>query len=164
VVLDRLGAHEQLRGGIAVGCAGGHQLRDSQLLRGQVVERAHVALAGLLAGGVELGAGPLGPERVAEPLEGVERRAQLGARLDLAARTPQALAVGELRAGALECRRVAGVLANGLLEELLGLLRIIGQHRPAAHEQALDERGIADGRPCLEAPERSPGTLRLADA
>src|SRR5690349_20145900 len=77
VVLHGLGADEDLRRDLAVARAAGDERRDPQLLRGQIVDRRGVALAGALPRGVELATGALGPRRRAEPLEELVRRAQL---------------------------------------------------------------------------------------
>ena len=142
VVLDRLGAHEELRGGVAVARPGGDELGDAQLLRGEVVDRRRVALARALARGVELAAGALRPEVRADALERLEGRAQLRARLDLAPVAAQALAVGELRAGPLVRRRLAGVQLEGLAEQRLGLVAL-GEHRAAAGDHPV--HGTARG-------------------
>ena len=61
VVLDRLRADEQLRGDALVGGALADQPRDLQLLRGELGQRADVALAGGLAGRPQLAPRALGP-------------------------------------------------------------------------------------------------------
>src|SRR5262249_17674145 len=60
VVLDGARADEQLGGDLRVGEAVAGQAGDLGLLRGERVARFHGALAGGLAGGGQLAAGPLG--------------------------------------------------------------------------------------------------------
>src|SRR3954454_19485036 len=70
VVLDRPPAEEQPRGDLRVAQAVvDDELGDLELLRGEVVERARVALAGRLAGRAQLGPRALGPRLGPEPLE-----------------------------------------------------------------------------------------------
>src|SRR4051794_21872303 len=98
VALDRLGAEEELRAGLAVGRPLGHEQGDLQLLRRELLGRAAVAPARVLTGGGELLAGPVGPGRGADALEDLERGAQVLARLDAPADAAEALAQAELGA------------------------------------------------------------------
>src|SRR5580700_3856948 len=70
VILDRLRAEEQRRGGFARRLATGQQDGDLQLLRGQLVDRARVAAAERLAGRGELRACAVGPRVRSQRLEG----------------------------------------------------------------------------------------------
>ena len=75
VVLDRLGAQEQRRGGLARGPAGGEHQGDLQLLGCQLVDRVGLTAAKRLAGRLELGPCPLGPRLSVECAEDLLRLA-----------------------------------------------------------------------------------------
>jgi hypothetical protein len=77
VVLHRAGADEQPGGDLPVGHALGGQPGDLRLLRGQRVHGPHGALAGVLAGGAQLGPGPLGERLHAHRVEHLPRGAEL---------------------------------------------------------------------------------------
>src|SRR5689334_7552395 len=81
VILDGLGAHEELRRNGLVGRALADEPRHLELLRRQLGQRAEVALAGLLAGGAQLAQRALGPGGRPEPLEAVAGGAQVYARV-----------------------------------------------------------------------------------
>src|SRR4051794_8159006 len=72
VIVDRARAEEQARGHLLVRRALGHEPRDLQLLRRQLVDRAGGALAGGLAARAQLYACALGPGTGAQQLERVE--------------------------------------------------------------------------------------------
>jgi hypothetical protein len=67
--LDCPAAHEQLCADVFVTGARGNQPRDPQLLGGQIVDCAGVALACGLARRAQLVAGARGPQRASEALE-----------------------------------------------------------------------------------------------
>src|SRR5437016_14264068 len=67
VVLDRLRAEEEFRGGLARRAAAGEEQRDLELLGRQVSERAGVAPPRRFPGGAQLGARKLRPRRRTEP-------------------------------------------------------------------------------------------------
>src|SRR2546423_10240403 len=73
VVLDRLRAEEEPRGGLARRAAAGEEQRDLELLGCQVSERAGVAAPRRFTGGRQLGARKLRPRRRSKPVEELER-------------------------------------------------------------------------------------------
>src|SRR5437016_7370260 len=77
VILDRLRAEEEPRGGLARRAAAGEQQRDLELLGRQVSERAGVAAPRRLSGRGELGARELRPRRRSKPVEELERAPEL---------------------------------------------------------------------------------------
>jgi hypothetical protein len=82
--VDRPRREEQLRRDLLVRQALGHETRDLQLLGRQLVDRARVALARRLSGGTQFRARPLGPRLGAQPLEALDGRAKLNARVGAA--------------------------------------------------------------------------------
>ena len=109
----------------------GDELGDAQLLRGEVVDRRRVALARALARGVELAAGALRPGSAPTPSKTSRAPIAAAPAPRLAPVAAQALAVGELRPGALVRRRLAGVQLEGLAEQRLGLVAL-GEDRATA--------------------------------
>src|SRR3954471_18125061 len=129
VVLDRLGAEEQRRGGLARRLARGEQEPDLQLLGRERVDRAWLAPAQRLARGRELRAGAVGPRPRVEALERLPRRAPLLAGAHPLARATQSLAVGQPRARRLEAVRGPRVLGERGLE---AGREVVVDHRPGA--------------------------------
>src|SRR5581483_4438628 len=102
VVFDRLRAQVETRGRLARRRAFGQRHRNLQLLRRQLLPVRVLADAGRLTARLELGQGALRPGGRAELVEGLQRRAQMLARIDPLARASKSLSEVELRAGALE--------------------------------------------------------------
>jgi hypothetical protein len=73
VRLDRLRAQEEPRGDLPVRQAGGDELRNLELLRGQLAEGRGVAPTRPRTGRPELGPRTIGPELAADGLEALER-------------------------------------------------------------------------------------------
>src|SRR5215475_1379109 len=94
--LDRPRREEQLGGDLLVREAFGDQASDLELLRGQLVDGARVALPRSLTCGLQLGPRTLGPRLGAESLEGLERESKMHARLGPLASPPQMLAEQKL--------------------------------------------------------------------
>src|SRR2546423_3435972 len=86
VVLDRLRAEEEPRGGLARRAPAREEQRDLELLRCQVSEGAGGAAPRRLAGGGELRARKLGPRRGSEPLEELQPAPKLLPRVHTPAR------------------------------------------------------------------------------
>src|SRR5918995_5456465 len=95
VRLDRLRAQEEPRGDLPVRQAGGDELRNLELLRGQLAEGRGVAPTRPLTGRPELGPRTIGPELAADGLEALERGPETHAGLSAALQPPQQLAVAE---------------------------------------------------------------------
>ena len=102
VELDRLRAEEERRGNVAVRPSLGDLKRDLKLLRGQLLGRRGIASGDRLAARSQLAACLLRPGGRAEPVEELNRAAQMLTRLDAALRASEPLAVEELRPRALE--------------------------------------------------------------
>ena len=160
VVLDRLRAHEQLRGDVAVGGAGGDELGDPQLLRREVVDRRRVALASGLAGRLQLAPRPLGPQRRAHALEGVERGAQVSPGVGLAPLAAQPLAVGELGSRALERSGVEPVQARAPRRTERSASSAVGDLGPGARQGGVDQRSPGSPAPRPEMTRRPPPRAR----
>src|SRR5262249_13035886 len=107
----------------------GDELRDLTLLRGQLVERARVALARGLPGRPQLGHSALLPGGRAELREEVDRDPQMGARVRALAGAPEVLAVAQLEPGAIERQRDRGVCRNRALVPAWLLDLDPGEHR-----------------------------------
>ena len=132
--VDRARAEEELRGDLPVREALRDEAGDLELLRGQLVARARVALARRLAARPQLDPRPLRPQRRAERLEAVERRSQVLARVDSAADAAEELAVRELGAGTLEGTGGLGVRGQGGQEEALGFALVLREERAAVQD------------------------------
>ena len=72
VILHGAAAEEELSGDLGVASAVADEIDDLQLLGGQLLGRVHRAAADCLAGGAQLGPGPIGPGGYAEPIEGLQ--------------------------------------------------------------------------------------------
>jgi len=131
VVVDGARAQEQLCGDLAVGEAVRDKPGDLPFSRGEPGSGERVGLAGGLAGGRQLGLGAVGPRNRAQPLEQLQRRMQVGARVAAPALPPQPLAVQQVGAGPLQ-RRQRRCAADRLAE---GLIRV-----------AFAEQGLCPGR------------------
>src|SRR5215207_8469167 len=105
MVVDRLGAEEQLGRRLAERVTLGEDQRDLQLARRQLVERGRRAPARGLARGEQLEPRPLRPWRRTEVLEALQRAAQLRSRLEPPAAATQRLAAAQPRARLLEAVR-----------------------------------------------------------
>ena len=116
VALDRLRRDEQSARGLLVGGAVGDKLRHLQLLRGEAVRGARLALARPLAGGRQLPPRSLGPRVGAERLEGGESTSQRLTRLAATPRPSQSLAEAEVGTRTLKRRRDAVVALECPLE------------------------------------------------
>src|SRR5215475_1394485 len=99
VVLHGAGADEQPGGDLPVSQVLGDQAGDLLLLRGELRRGLRAALAGLFAGGAQLGPGPGGEGRHAHRVEHRKRGAQLVAGVTAAALAAQPLPVQQVCAG-----------------------------------------------------------------
>src|SRR4029450_6202826 len=95
-------AQEELGCDLAVGRPLADEADDLELLGGELVEGAGVALARRLAADAQLGPRPLRPGGGAQLFEGGEGGAQVLAGVDPAAGTAEGLAVEQLGAGPVE--------------------------------------------------------------
>ena len=157
----------------------GDELRDVHLLRGEVVERARVALAGGLAAGAQLAARALGPQRGAERLEALERGAQVGPRPRAAAQAAQELAEGELGARALERAPARSCIASAAVNRRSASsgssassarqcratacphgARLLSAHGSKASSHAVARLGLAGAHRRLDAVQRVPVDAR----
>src|ERR1700716_122216 len=129
VVFDRLWAQVQLRRGLAGRPSFGQRERHLELLGCQRVAGVVVTHAGRLPACDQLGEGPRRPGAGAEAIERGQRGAQLPSGLNPPPGATEALAVAELRAGALEGVRRAVVVAERRFE--LGLELVVGSQQPA---------------------------------
>src|SRR6266536_1719039 len=126
---DRARAEEELRRDLAVGQPARDELRDLELLSGELASGAGVSFPRRLAARAQLHTRPLRPQRRSKPLEGIERRPQMHTRVDAAPAATEKLAVGELGAGALKGAGALSVNGERCLEEPFGLLFILGDER-----------------------------------
>src|SRR5215207_3973403 len=146
VVLDGLGAEEQLRRRLARGVPAREHERDLELLRRQVVERAGVAPPRALAGRQQLRVCALAPRRGAERLEGLGGGAELLAGLHPVSRAAQALTEAQARARRLEAIGRGGVELEGVGEERAECVRA-GEQGPGTGESRQRPRlPLATGR------------------
>src|SRR6266567_6825881 len=102
VELDRLRAEEERGGNVAVRPSLSDLKRDLKLLRGQLLGRRGIASGDRLAARSKLAACLLRPGGRAEPVEELNRTAQMLARVDAALRASEPLPVEELRPRAIE--------------------------------------------------------------
>ena len=128
---DGTRADEQPGADLRVGESVARKPRDLELLRGQLARGVDVALAGGLAGGVELARGPVGERLGAHPGEELVRGAQLRAAVEPAAAPPQPLAVEQVRASEVRARACAGQALDRLAMGRLGLLALQQQRARA---------------------------------
>src|SRR5215211_1202639 len=142
VVVDGAPTQEELGADLAVGAALPHQLDDLELLGGELAEGRRVALAGGLAGGPQLGPGPLRPGGGLQPLEALQGAAQVGPGLTAAPGPAQRLPVGQLGPGQVERAGLALLQGQGLLEAAGRLL--VGADQPPAAGQLGQQVGGAD--------------------
>jgi hypothetical protein len=126
VEIDRSRAEEQLRGYVTVGQATPDEADDLDLLRGEVVHRGRVSLAGGLARSPQLLSGPIGPWNGTDLLERLESRAQVGPRIDPATRPPQILAESQLGARTVDTMVGSAMQLNRTLE-LRRSVRAVGR-------------------------------------
>src|SRR5262245_25933528 len=110
--LDRLRAEKERRRNVAVRLSLSDLQRDLELLRGQLLGRREVASGDRLSARSQLAACLLRPGSRAEPVEELDRAAQMLTRLDAAPGAPEPLPVEELRP------RAVGGGARGLLVPL----------------------------------------------
>src|SRR6266545_5751360 len=160
VVVDRPRAQEELGRHLAVGRPFSDEADDLELLRGELGQRARIALASGLAGDAQLHARPLRPGGGAELLEGGERRAQVLAGVSSAAGAAQGLAVQELRAGPVERPAAVAVQPQGFREMAVGGRAGRQQTAAARHERERPRRGGVGG-PLLEAGQCGLGAVGL---
>jgi hypothetical protein len=134
VELDRLRAEEERRGDVAVRSALSDLKRDLKLLRGELLGCRGIAPGDRLPARSELAACLLRPGRRAEPVEELNRAAQMLSRVDAVLRASEPLAVEELRPRA--CIRLAEALSAGKTNAWIGSgLRgcsQVGEHRKNA--------------------------------
>jgi amino acid transporter len=138
VVLHGARADEQPRRDRGVGQALTGQPRDLILLGSQLIPGTDGSLAGLLAGGQQLPAGPFRKTPGAHRHEHVMGGAKLPAGVQAAALPAQPLPVQQVRPRQVQVSPGSPETADGLLVEDLGCL-IVGQQSARASQQALPE-------------------------
>ncbi len=123
--VDRARAQEELGGYIPICEALRDEVRDLQLLLGQLVPGVGDATTRRLAARAQLDPRPLRPQRCSERLEAVQSRSQMVTRLDSPPLAAEELAVGELGAGTLEGTGGLGVGLQSRLEEAFGFALVL---------------------------------------
>ena len=135
---------------------------DLGLLGVSSPSRGGGALAGGLAGGQQLAAGPFGERLHADRGEHVVRGAQLRPRVGPPALAAQPLAVQQVRAGQFGTKAGAAEPADRLAVQALGVLAVAEQ-RPAARVDPLPPVGLAGAGRLGQQAERAggqPGSAR----
>src|SRR6266545_1622963 len=142
VVVDGAGTDEELGGDLEIRGAPGGQPGDLRLLRRERVRGRGAASDGVLAGGAQLGLGPVGERLHAQRAEQLTGGAQLLARAAAAAPTAQPLAVQQVGPGQLRGDLALAQVLDGQPVPVLSVL-VVGQQRLAAGQQPQRPRGFA---------------------
>ena len=162
VELDRLDAEKERRGRLAVRGAAGDDRGDLQLLGRQRIFRPLRRRQHRLARRTQLAAGAVGPRLRAESLERLQSGPEQLARLRSLLAAPQAFAVRQLGAAALERRRHVVVQLEGRRELLLEL--VVGREQAAAASRSGQRRYASRRRRLqLEAFENLGRTIGAPD-
>src|SRR4051812_10220514 len=144
VVLDRLGAENQLCARLAICRSPRHGARDLQLLRRQAVTEIDVATAHRLAGRAELLLGAGRPRHRLELRESVQRRAEVLARLHATPGSSKALAEDQRRARPAERHPRIVVRRQGVGKAVFRLGPVRHQ-TPTTLQKTADRRAASVG-------------------